>query len=157
MKLFCLLSAVSSPERTGVNAADALRAATVGGAKTAGLADSVGALRPGFRADMTLIDLADPAYVPLNSAVRQLVYSDSGRSIRTVIVDGRVVVRDGRSTRVDETALREEIDGLMPALRADLSRLQVGYAQVRPFLDEVQKRAWAVSLPIHRHVGFPRN
>jgi len=157
MKLFCLLSAVSSPERTGVTATEALRAATEGGAKTAGLAGSVGALRPGFKADMTLIDLADPAYVPLNSAARQLVYSDSGRTIRTVIVDGRVVVRDGRSARVDEAGLREEIEGLMPALRGDVGRLQEGYARVRPFLDEVQQRAWAMPLPVHRHVGLPRN
>ena len=157
MKLFCLLSAVSSPERTGVTAAEALRAATEGGAKTAGLATTVGALRPGYKADMTLIDLADPAYVPFNSAVRQLVYSDSGRSIRTVIVDGRIVVRDGRSVRVDETALREEIEGLMPALRGDLGRLQEGYARVLPFLDEIQRRAWSMPLSVHRHIGFPRD
>ena len=157
MKLFCLLSAVSSPERTGVTATEALRAATEGGAKTAGLAGAVGALRPSFKADMAIMDLADPAYVPFNSAVRQLVYSDSGRSIRTVIVDGRVVVRDGRSARVDEAALRVEIEGLMPALRSDVGRMQQGYARVRPFLDEVQKRAWATPLAVHRHVGLPRN
>src|SRR5439155_18830734 len=81
MKLFCLLSAVSSPERTSVTAAEAFRAATVGGARTAGLEKTLGALRPGFKADLVLLDLADPAYMPFNSAVRQLVYADSGRSI----------------------------------------------------------------------------
>lgn len=155
MKLYCLLAAVSSPERTSVTAAEALRAATLGGARTAGLSGWIGALRPGHKADITLIDLADPAYVPYNSAVRQLVYADSGRAIRTVIVDGRVVMRDGRSTRVDEVALREEIAGLMPALRGDVRRLQAGYAKVLPYLDEVQKRAWSAPLPVHRFVGAP--
>ena len=155
MKLFCLLSAVSSPERTSVNAEAALRAATLGGAKTAGLSDSIGALHPGHKADITLLDLADPAYVPYNSAVRQLVYADSGRSIRTVIVDGEVVVRDGRSSRVDEASLREEIAGMMPSLRSDVAKLQSGYAKVLPYLDEVQRRAWATPLPIHRYVGKP--
>jgi cytosine/adenosine deaminase-related metal-dependent hydrolase len=153
MKLFCLLSAVSSPRRTEVTAAEALRAATLGGARTAGLQDSIGALRPGYRADLVLADLADPAYVPLNSAVRQLVYSDSGRSIRTVMVDGRVVVRDGRATRVDEDALREEIERLMPAVRGDVRKMRAGYERVRPFIDEVHQRAWARTLPTHRFIG----
>lgn len=153
MKLFCLLSAVSAPERTGVSAAEALRAATLNGARTAGLDGSVGALRPGYKADLALLDLGDPAYVPLNSAVRQLVYSDSGRSIRTVIVDGRVVVRDGASTRVDEAALRAEIAALMPTVRGDVGRMRAGYERVRPFIDEVHRRAWARPLTIDRFVG----
>jgi len=154
MKLFCLLSAVSSPQRTEVTAAEAFRAATLGGARTAGLSDTVGALRPGYKADLVLIDLADPAYVPFNSAVRQLVYSDSGRSIRTVIVDGKVVVHDGHATQVDEAALREEIAGLMPAVRRDVRRMRAGYQKVRPYLDEVHRRAWARPLPIDRFVGL---
>ncbi len=153
MKLFCLLSAVSAPQRTGVTAAEAWRAATLGGARTAGLSRTIGALRPGYKADLVLMDLADPAYVPLNSAVRQLVYSDSGRSIRSVIVDGRVVVREGRVTRVDEAALRAEIAGLMPAVRGDVRSMHAGYDKVRPFIDEVHRRAWARPLPIDRFVG----
>lgn len=153
MKLFCLMSAVSAPERTGVTAAEAWRAATLGGARTAGLENAVGAVRAGYKADLVLIDLADPAYMPFNSAVRQLVYSDSGRSIRTVLVDGRVVVREGRSALVDEAALREEIAGLMPAVRADVGRLRAGYEKVRPFLDQVHRRAWGTPLPVDRLVG----
>ena len=153
MKLYCLMSAVSSPGRTGVTAAEAFRAATLGGARTAGLSAVIGALRQGYKADLVLIDLADPAYVPYNSAVRQLVYSDSGRSIRTVIVNGRVVVRDGRATLVDEAALREEIAELMPAVRRDVAGMRSGYEKVRPFLDQVQQRAWAMPLPVDRFVG----
>jgi len=157
MKLYCLLAGVSTPERTGITAADALRAATVGGARAAGLAGELGELRPGQRADLSLVDLADPAYVPYNSAIRQLVYSDSGRAIRTVIVDGEIVVDQGLSTRVDERALREEIAGLMPSVRAEVTRLASGHAQVRPYLDEVQRRAWAEPLSVHRHIGAPRH
>jgi guanine deaminase len=153
MKLYCLMSAVSAPERTGVTAAEAFRAATLGGARTAGLSAVIGAVRKGYKADLVLIDLADPAYVPFNSAVRQLVYSDSGRSIRTVIVNGRIVVRDGRATHVDEAALREEIAELMPAVRRDVAGMRSGYEKVRPFLDQVQKRAWAMPLPVDRFVG----
>ena len=154
MKLFCLLAAISSPERTDVTAADAFRAATVGGARTAGLENAIGALRPGYKADLVLIDLGDPAYVPFNSAVRQLVYSDSGRAIRTVIVDGEVVVRDGRATRVDEAALREEIASVLPALRSEFRRLHAGYEKLRPYFDALQKRAWATPYA-SRFIGSP--
>ena len=156
MKLFCLLAAVSTPERSTVTAAEALRAGTLGGARSAGLSGSIGAIKAGHRADLVLMDLTDPAYVPYNSAVRQLVYADSGRSIRRVIVDGEVVVQDGRSTRVDEAALRGEIEGLMPSVRADIGKLQAGYVKVLPWIDEVNRRAWSMPLPFHRHVGLPR-
>jgi 5-methylthioadenosine/S-adenosylhomocysteine deaminase len=154
MKLYCLLAAVSSPERTGVGAAEALHAATLGGAASAGATGTLGALRVGQRADLSLLDLTDPAYVPYNSALRQLVYADSGRAIRVVVVDGEVVIRDGASTRVDEAGLRAEVAALMPQVRGEVARLQGGYAQVRPYIDEVQQRALAEPLPIQRFVGI---
>jgi len=155
MKLFCLLTAVSSPERTSVTAAEALRAATVGGARTAGLDDRLGALRPGFKADLVILDLADSAYLPFNSAVRQLVYADSGRSIETVIVNGRVLVRDRRLLTVDEAALRDEVQRLMPSVRADVAGFRHDYEKARPYLDEVQRRSWATPLSVDRFVGAP--
>ena len=153
MKLFSLLAAVSSPEQTQVTAAEAFKAATLGGARTAGLGETVGSLRPGRRADLVLIDLADQAWVPFNSAVRQLVYSESGRGVRTVIVDGRVVVENGRIITVDEGALREEIERLMPRVRSDVDRLRAGYSQVRGYIDTAQRQARGVKLPVDRYVG----
>jgi 5-methylthioadenosine/S-adenosylhomocysteine deaminase len=152
MKLYCLLAAAGSPEPSGVRAADALHAATVGGARTGGLDGTLGLLKPGYKADVVLVDLADPAYVPLNSALRQLVYSDSGRAIRTVIVDGRIVVRDGAATRLDERALQEEIAARMPALRKDLASVRAGYNKLQPYFDEMQRRASAAPLPFDRLV-----
>jgi cytosine/adenosine deaminase-related metal-dependent hydrolase len=155
MKLFCLLSAVSSPEPTNVTAAEAFRAATLGGARTAGLGEMVGALRPGRRADLVLIDVSDPAWMPFNSAVRQLVYSESGRGVRTVIVDGRLVVDKGRVLTVDERALAEELASLMPRVRTDVERLRSGYASVRGYIDAAQRRARAAPLAVNRYVGSP--
>ena len=115
--------------------------------------DSIGAVRPGFKADLVLLDLADAAYVPFNSAIRQLVYADSGRSIETVIVNGRLVVRDRRVVSVDEAALHEELRELMPAVRADVEQRRRGYESVRPYLDEVHRRSWATPLGVQRFVG----
>ena len=88
----------------------------MGGAKPAGLAGQLGAIRSGYTADLTLLDLANPSFVPLNSAARQVVYRESGAAVRTVLVDGRVVVDNGRVTTIDEAALRAEIIDLMVEL-----------------------------------------
>ena len=93
MKLFCLMTAISHAQPGPPQAEAAFTAATLGGAKTALLGDEAGILEPGRLADLTLVNLMDPSFVPLNSALRQLVYTEPGRGIDTVIVGGRVVLR----------------------------------------------------------------
>ena len=156
MKLFCLMAAISTPGPTPITAAAALRAATVGGARTAGLEGTIGALKPGMKADLVILDLADPAYVPFNSAVRQLVFADAGRAVETVMVDGRVVVRDRRMATLDEAGLRQLVERAMPTVRRDVARSRTDFAKVRPYLDEVQRRVWADPLALNRFVGAPR-
>ncbi len=140
MKLLCLLAAVTDPNPTGVHAAGALRAATLGGARAVGLDGQVGAIRPGMRADLVLLDLADIAYVPLNSAARQVVYAEAGRGVRTVIVDGEPILLDGRLTRLDEAALRAEAEAVMPGFRRDFAALARRSAQAIPYLLDANLR-----------------
>ena len=59
----------------------ALDAATIGGAHAVGLAGEVGEVRAGMLADLALIDLADLAYLPFNSAARQMVFRDRARCV----------------------------------------------------------------------------
>ena len=84
MKMFCLLAAVSEPEPGPGLAHEVLRHATLGNARTAGLEGELGAIRPGYKADLILIDLNDVAYLPFNSAARQLVYTEAGRGVESV-------------------------------------------------------------------------
>src|SRR5262245_10345908 len=100
MKLFTLLAAVSDPIPGPPQAVAALRAATQGGADGAQLGGEIGRIAPGLKADLTLIDLRDPTFSPMNSAARQLVHVEAGRGVRHVLVDGRVVVRDRNLTTV---------------------------------------------------------
>ena len=122
MKMFCLLSAVSDSEPGPGLAHHALRHATEGNARSAGLAGKLGALKPGYKADMVLIDLNDVSYLPYNSAARQLVYTEAGRGVETVIVDGRPVIRDRRVTTIDEDGLRREVADLMRHFVADYDK-----------------------------------
>ena len=105
MKLFCLMTAVSHIDGGPAQAPQAFKAATTGGAHAVGRDDDLGQIAVGHKADMVLIDLTDPSFLPLNSALRQLVYTEGGRGVKTVIVGGRVVIDDGRLTTMDEAAL----------------------------------------------------
>lgn len=153
MRMMCGLAAVSNPMPGAPRAVDALRAACVGGAKPAGLEGELGALRPGMLADMVLLDLADPCYVPFNSAARQVVYAEAGRAVRTVIVDGRVVVAEGRVTTVDEATLREEVGELMVALTHDAAAVAGRLEPIRGAILEAVRRSWTETLPMHCFVG----
>src|SRR3981081_3454772 len=119
MKMFCLLAAVSEPEPGPGLAHEVLRHATIGNARTAGLAGRLGALKAGYKADMILIDLNDVAYLPYNSAARQLVYTEAGRGVESVMVDGRVVIEGRKVKTIDEDALRREVADLMHHFNAD--------------------------------------
>ncbi|MCC6472143.1 MAG: amidohydrolase family protein [Burkholderiales bacterium] len=122
MKLCCLLAAAESPHPGLLSAAEAVRIATAGGAATAGL--DAGAIRRGMKADLVLLDLADPSFVPFNSAARQIVFSETGRAVHTVIVDGRVVVRERCTTTLEERSLQEALAEAMPAYRAEFRRVE---------------------------------
>jgi cytosine/adenosine deaminase-related metal-dependent hydrolase len=153
MKLFAALAAVTQPEPGPPTAADAIWSATIGGARTAGLEGRIGALRPGMAADLSIIDLTDPSFVPLNSVARQVVFTEGGRGVETVIVDGRVIIADRKITTIDERALREEVAGLMKVLREDLEAVVKRNNAMLPYLMEAQRRTWEVDIGLNRYIG----
>jgi 5-methylthioadenosine/S-adenosylhomocysteine deaminase len=153
MKMFASLAAICDPEPGPPTAADAIWSATVGGARTAGMQDKIGALKPGMAADLLIIDLTDPSFVPLNSVARQVVFTESGRGVETVIVDGRIVVRDRKITTIDERALREEVAELMKELRKDIDAVVARNARMMPYLMEAHRRTWAADIGLNRYVG----
>ena len=79
--------------------------ATLSGARAMGMEDRIGSLEVGKRADVVVHDTDRPEWRPLLNVMNQLVWSADGRGVHTVIVDGAVVVEDGRMTTVDEEAL----------------------------------------------------
>ncbi len=156
MKLFCLLAAVSEPEPGPPLAHEALRHATLGNARTAGLNNLLGAVRPGFRADLVLIDLDDLAYLPLNSAARQLVYTETGRGIDTVIVDGRIVVSERKVKTIDMEALRREVAALMKHFAADYEAIVATRREALPHLLGLHRQVWQRELPMQRFLARTR-
>ena len=83
----------------------ALELATLTGAQALGVGDEIGSVEPGKKADLVLFDTQRPEWQALFNPVNNLVYNADGRSVHTVIIDGRVIVDGYRQTFVDEPRL----------------------------------------------------
>ena len=129
---------------------------TWGNARTAGLAGKLGAIKPGHKADLVLIDLKDTAYLPYNSAARQLVYTEAGRGVASVIVNGRVVMQDRKVLTIDEDALRREVESLMRHVLADYDGIVQTRKRALPFLLEAHRKVWATDIGFDRFVPRTR-
>ncbi|MBF0528352.1 MAG: amidohydrolase family protein [Deltaproteobacteria bacterium] len=142
MKTACLISQVNNglPIRPG----DAWRAATSGGARSAGLANLIGSLSPESYADLVFLPLDQPALTPLNNWLHQLVYCSP--RVSHVMVNGRWSIKLGQPSRVDLAALLQEIQKEWPDIQArvlaSLAEAQKLKSRVEPFY-----RAFIKSLP----------
>jgi cytosine/adenosine deaminase-related metal-dependent hydrolase len=92
--------------------------ATLGGARALGLEAEIGSVEVGKRADLTVVDLSAPHALPDSAdLVSRIVYSARGADVRHVLVDGRVVVHDGRLETADVADIRREANGAALELR----------------------------------------
>ena len=87
----------------------ALEMATLMGAQALGVDAEIGSIEPGKKADLVLFDTQRPEWQALFNPVNNLVYNADGRSVHTVIVDGRVRVDAYRQTFVDEPRLFAQV------------------------------------------------
>lgn len=156
MKMFCMTAAVSDPEPGPGLAHEVLRHATLGSARTAGLSHCLGAIKPGYKADLVFIDLNDTAYLPYNSAARQLVYTEAGRGVDSVMVDGRMVIRQGAVKSFDEQALRREVADLMRHFVPDYEAIVKSRMAALPHMLAAHRRVWAEDIGLDRFVPRTR-
>ncbi len=103
---------------TAVPAAQALAMATMGGARALGISGEVGSLEVGKRADVVVLRRDAIHATPLSGAplASQVVFAHTSADVRTVVVDGRVVVDEGRLVSGDETTIRHRADAYRRAL-----------------------------------------
>lgn len=102
MKDAALLQKAVTRQPDVIVARDVFEMATRGGARAIGMGDTLGAIRSGFLADLVLIETRAPHLTPLHDPLAALVYSARGSDVRTVIVGGEIVVKDGTVTTLDE-------------------------------------------------------
>lgn len=95
------LQKVGKMDPKALTARDVLEMATIGGARALGLADKIGTLEAGKRADVVIIDLLQPKSQPVYSVESAIVYAASGSSVVTTICDGRILMRGRKVLTVD--------------------------------------------------------
>lgn len=100
LRLAALLSKVTAGTAS-LPARDALRLATIEGARALGLDAEIGSIEPGKRADITVVDIQDLHTAPAVDLFSTLVYACQSRDVRHVVVDGQVVVRDRELLTLD--------------------------------------------------------
>jgi 5-methylthioadenosine/S-adenosylhomocysteine deaminase len=86
----------------------ALRMATINGARALGLADQIGSVEIGKRADLQLINLSRLHTTPAPDPVSTIVYAAEASDVETVIIDGQIVMRDGELLTLNEQDVIDE-------------------------------------------------
>ena len=118
MYLIAVLYKDARRSTTAITAETALELATISGAQTLGLGDEIGSIEPGKKADLALYDTRRAEWATLFNPVNSLVYNADGRSVHTVLVDGRVVVENHKPLFVDEQALIAEVQAVGESMLA---------------------------------------
>ncbi len=107
LKTTALLHKVNTLNATVLLPEDVLQMACRGGAVAFGLPEQIGSLEVGKKADIVLVDLDTSMVMPVHRVPSALVYNASSRDVDTVIVDGRILMRDKEIAFLDEKALLE--------------------------------------------------
>ena len=93
---------IAREERKWLSADDLLAIQTINGAKAMGLEGLIGSLEPGKRADLVIRTNDNPQSYPIHHIEQDLMIYNLTKTVDTVIVDGRIVVKNGHHTLVDE-------------------------------------------------------
>jgi len=99
------LAKITKMDPLALNAKGVVEMATIDGAKALHMEKEIGSLEKGKKADLILISLDEPNAVPLYDVYAQLAYALKASDVETVVIDGRVVMRNRKLLTVDEPAV----------------------------------------------------
>jgi len=130
--MFAIMKAIQNIENGreknefGISAERVLEMATIDGARALGIADSVGSLTPGKRADIILVRTTDVNMMPFTVPANMIVQAAQPSNIDAVIVDGRFLKRDGKLTSIDVTRLARDAADTIERARKEASKPGAG-------------------------------
>jgi len=130
MKTTALLHKAALGDPLAITAEKVLEMATIDGAKTLGLEGEIGSIKSGKKADIILVNLAETNMIPLNNIVSQLVYCGKASNVDSVIIDGRIVMKN----KVVQTVQEGEVTRKTQEMADDLIR--------RGNMNELRTREW---------------
>ncbi len=129
------------------------RMATAGGARVLNLHDRIGSLEVGKRADIVLVETRSAHLTPLYRPYSHLVYAARGSDVSTVLVNGRIVVRDGEVTTVDEAEVMERARGFADQISEVVREVQRERRAAEPSERRTPVRQFPSELPERRSAG----
>jgi 5-methylthioadenosine/S-adenosylhomocysteine deaminase len=117
---------------------------------SAAIGQRLGTIAPGAKADLVVLALDRHVLRPKEEMVASLVMAEHGESVQTVVVGGRVVVQDGRSTRVSEEELGARRRAFMLRANDEFDRRRDVYGSVESLIAAMLDEVAARDLPVHR-------
>lgn len=109
MRTCALLHKVNSMDPTVLPAYKALEMATVNGAQALGLDNQIGKLQKGYKADMIIINLEAAHQIPRYDIVANLVYAGQASDVDTVIIDGKIVMKNRQIVTLNEAEVINKV------------------------------------------------
>jgi guanine deaminase len=157
LRIASVVSTVRFPHEPArwLDGTTAWRLATAGSARVLGLADDVGAIARGRKADLVLLRADSVFLTPLVDPLNALVYAETGASVDTVLVDGRIVLEDGRVTGVDERRIYVRVQAAAEAQRARSAAARELATRLAPYVGAACRAAVATPLAIDRYAASP--
>src|SRR5580700_2581217 len=156
LRLASFVSKVQGPEwRRWLTTREAALAATEGSARALGLDGKIGRIAPGWKADLVLLDLDHPNWMPLNDPVNQLVHCEDGTAVDSVMIGGRWVVQNRRPVGIDLARLRQRAEAAhdrLAAANADNKRL---YEALAPIVGSYCPGLARMPYHVHRYGARP--
>ena len=122
MRLAALLQKVDRMDPQVLSASTVLTMATSGGALAVGLGDTVGSIEVGKRADVIQVAFDDVHHVPTYDVISHLVYVTDEQDVASVVVDGKVLMREGEMLTIDTARVAAEANALAAKIEAALDR-----------------------------------
>jgi hypothetical protein len=134
MKAACLLQNAVRRSASAMTAPTALEMATIAGAKAIGRAKDLGSIEPGKLADIVLLDLDHAHTTPVHNVVSNIVFATNAHNVDTVLIGGRIVLRNGVMQGLDEGAVIGHAQR-----RAEEIRVRLGLSDMQSCLDLIRK------------------
>lgn len=146
----CVHKARGGDWRRWPTAREAFEMATSEASVCTGHGHSLGRVERGARGDLIMLPRHSPAFTPLHDPIRQLVYGAPSRDVRHVVVDGRVVLRDGRLAGADLDSLLARAREHTPELLGGVRKEDAD--EIERVVDEMYQRIERSSLDIDSYI-----
>ncbi len=126
MRLAALLQKVDRMDPRALPATTVLGMATSGGATAIGLGDTIGSLEIGKRADLIQVAFEDVHHVPTYDVISHLVYVTDEQDVASVVVDGKVLMKEHEMLTIDTDRVTAEATALAARIQAALQERNQG-------------------------------